>query len=164
MRHLNAIALALALLIVLALGAWWLNERLAPHAVPRFEPARFALAAAPRETLQAGGERWLVAVNPGCPHCREHLAELASRLAHAPKRAPRPSLGVLVVDWPQYPSAADAGALAALAPAGVWWDSARVWRGEWKHGAYAEVLVFDAQGRYRTTHGSGFLPDTAASN
>ena len=163
MRHLNAIAGVLALLIVLALGAWWLSERLAPHQTPRFDAARFAAIAAPRETLPAGGERWLVAVNPGCPHCREHLAALASRLARPLRPAPHPVLSVLVVDWPQRPSA-EADALSLLAPGGVWWDSARVWRGEWKHGAYAEVLVFDAQGRYHTTHGSEFLPDTAASN
>jgi hypothetical protein len=163
MRHLNAIAGVLALLIVLALGGWWLSERLTPHPTPRFDAARFATVTAPRETLQAGGERWLVAVNPGCPHCREHLALLASPLAHRSASGPPPLLSVLVVDWPKRPTA-EAEELSRLAPGGVWWDSARVWRGEWKHGAYAEVLVFDAQGRYRTTHGSEFLPETSASH
>lgn len=161
MRHLNSVAGALALVIVLALGAWWLRERLQPHETPRFEPGRFARVAPQRAVPEANAERWLVAVNPGCPHCREHVALLASQLAHLRAPGPLPLLSVLVVDWPRRPTG-DADALALLAPGGVWWDSARVWRSAWKHGTYAEVMVFDAQGRYRTTHSPEFLPDAPA--
>jgi hypothetical protein len=162
MRHLDRIAGALALLILLALAGAWLRERLRPHETPAFEAAWFAAVAPPRESVATGGERWLVAVNPACPHCREHLERLAAALARRVPAGPPPTLAALVVDWPRRPTS-EAAALSRFAPGGVWWDSAKVWRGRWRHGEYAEVLVFDAAGKYRRAHSPAFLPDTLAS-
>ena len=160
MRHLDRIAGALALLLVLAIFGWWWHERVAPHEGPRFASARFAEVTPPLSPLGPGEERWLVTVNPGCPHCSERLAHLARVLSARSGGGPVPRLAVLVVDWPQRPQR---GAYAALAPGGVWWDSARVWRRSWRHGEYGEVLVFAHDGALLRTHSPTFEPDTIAA-
>jgi hypothetical protein len=144
--------LALALAALVGLWAW---DRSRPRETPRFEAARFvALAtpsaspdAAPRALARASSsdsvgarERWLMVVNPLCHACRAAFPRVAARASAA---AGAPALEVLVVDTSERPGAA---ALAPFPAARAWWDSAGVWRGRWRHRAYAEVLRFDARG------------------
>src|SRR5512135_3749121 len=90
---LNRFALALALLLFAAVGAWWWRDRTRTYERPRWPDARMAALLAP--AAGADSARWIVAVNPDCPACRRRLAELrgdgAARLEGA-------ALGVLLVD------------------------------------------------------------------
>ena len=95
-----------------------------------------------------GAETWLVAVNPGCPHCLEAHARLASRTGG-------PRVGALLVDTPRRPGATT---LAALAPGPVWWDARGDWRRRWGHRVYGEVLCFDRHGRYLATRSPNETP------
>lgn len=149
MDTLNRMAGAIAALLLVGVAAFWTWERFRPHHVPVFEPARFAVFQQPASFPE---ERWLVAVNPGCSHCREHLMALSEHLAGAPESA---RLGALIVDTPERP---DTLTLAALTPAGVWWDSAGIWRSEWEHRVYGEVLQFASDGTLRKTQPAGWRP------
>jgi hypothetical protein len=103
--------------------------------VPCWREERFVRlsAVAPPGT----GERWVVAVQPACPRCRAALPALIAA-------APRASVAVLLVDtgyhWP-------ADSLAAPGTATVYWDSAGIWRREWRRESYDEILLFDRGGR-----------------
>lgn len=153
MARLNRAALALALVLIAALGALWAWSRLRPIESPRWSPERFARVAAPSDS--GASERWIVAVHPGCPACTRHLAWLSARLA---ERERPPALGVLVVDEPARPEAL--GARADLR-AGVWWDSAGVWRRAWGRGRYGETYRFASDGRLLGTTGVDVMPDSA---
>ena len=98
-------------------------------------------------------ERWIVAVNPDCSHCRDRLAALDAMLA---TRLNAPALGVLLVDVARRP---DSLAGTAHFAAGVWWDSAGVWRSRWGQRSYGQVLVFDDDGRLRRI----LPPDSSAA-
>ena len=111
----NRAALVVSLAIAAAVGALWLHARARPAEAPRWPDAR-TVALVP--AAPAGRDRWIVAVNPGCPHCRARLATLDSALA---KRPAPPELGVLLVDVARRPDSLVGGARFA---AGVWWDSA----------------------------------------
>ena len=127
-------ALSLAAFLILALAG---HARRA--AVPFWDPARFTcLAGAP---AAAASRTWMVAVNPGCPHCRASLPQVTA-LARA--EHPVPELEVLLVDTPERPSADSVRTLPASI---VWWDSAGIWRRSWRRTTYGEILVFDAGGR-----------------
>jgi hypothetical protein len=149
MATLNRIALTAAMVLFTALAVFWTWRRFQPDPSVHFDPARFAVLDPP---ASAPDERWVVAVNPACPHCREHLADLAHAVAGTPEHT---RIAALVVDTEQRP---DTLALGALAPAGVWWDSAQVWRREWGHGVYGEVLHFTGGGALRATHPPGWRP------
>jgi hypothetical protein len=127
-------ALSLTAFLILAIGGP------ARHgAVPSWDPARFSrLKGTP---AAAASRTWMVAINPGCPHCRASLPQVA---AEASRAQPAPALAVLLVDTTERPSA---DSLEALPAATVWWDSAGVWRRIWRRSAYGEVLVFGATGR-----------------
>lgn len=143
MQRLNAIALVVAAVLFVGLGATWAVVQSRRPPAPVWRATDFALV---REASEArDGDRWVVAVNTGCPHCREHLARLATE-RHAAGGGP--TLAALLVDVPARP---DTTSLDALASGGVWWDSAGVWRESWGHRAYGEVLVFDSSGRHRRT-------------
>lgn len=136
--HVNRIALVLAIAVFTTLGALWWRERTRRYAAPRWPDAAFATLLAPADSAPA--PRWIVAVNPGCPHCTARLAEL--RRAGA-ARAAGAALGVLLVDLRERPDSLVAGAGLA---AGVWWDSSGAWRSRWGHRVYGETLVFGADG------------------
>ena len=135
---LNRLALAGALLLFAALLVAWWRDRTRAVETPRWNAREFAPLAGAADRV---GPRWLVAVNPDCPHCRARLAELARRGAAAAEHA---ALGVLVVDTERRP---DSLALSSRLTAGVWWDSASVWRKRWGRRVYGEALVFDRDGR-----------------
>jgi len=146
---LNRIAGVIAMIVMVAVAVLWTRDRFRDRVSVVFEPARFAVLTPPATSPD---ERWIVAVNPGCSHCREHLAALESQLAGSPEHA---RLGALIVDTPQRP---DTLTLAPLAPAGVWWDSAGVWRSQWEHRVYGEVMQFAADGTLRATQPPGWRP------
>ena len=149
LNALNRIAGLVATLVLVAVAVLWTRERFRDRATAVFDPARFAVLTPPATSPD---ERWLVAVNPGCSHCREHLVALEARLVGSPEHA---RLGALIVDTPQRP---DTLTLAPLAPAGVWWDSAGIWRQTWEHRVYGEVLQFAADGSLRATRPPGWSP------
>lgn len=153
-RAMNRAALVLAALLLLALGVAWAWSRLRPVETPRWLPARFVeLRPA---TASEARERWIVAVHPGCPSCERHLAWLSARVA---SRAAHPALGVLVVDQPTRPSAV---AFGDSRIAGVWWDSAGVWRRAWGRGRYGETYRFGPGGELLGVSGVERLPDSLA--
>jgi hypothetical protein len=136
-RAINRAALVLAILLLVATATLWWRDRARTVKTPRWDDASAVLLRA----ADAGGrERWIVAVNPECSHCRDRLAGLSAALA---RRANAPALGVLLVDVPRRP---DSLTGAAGMSAGVWWDSAATWRGRWGRSAYGEVLVFSPGG------------------
>ena len=138
-RGLNRIALALAVAVFASLGAWWWHDRTRGYETPRWDPARF-VRIAPPVAVAADQPRWIVAVNPACPHCGARLAQLSRRRA---AQAHGATLGVLYVDCPRLPGAPDS---TLRLDAGAWWDSAGTWRSAWGHRAYGETLEFDARG------------------
>jgi len=136
----NRVALLLSLALFVAIGGLWWRDRTRVRVTPGWRDARVVELRA----ADAGArERWIVAVNPECAHCRERLARLAAALA---RRADGPALGVLLVDVPHRP---DSLSGARGFAAGVWWDSAATWRGRWRRSRYGEVLVFSPGGSLR---------------
>jgi hypothetical protein len=133
----NRAALLVSLALLAAMAALWWSARPREREAPRWPaPGIVPLVGASAAT----GERWIVALNPECPTCRARLAALDSAFAARPGA---PALGVLLVDVPDRPAAIEgAGRLSA----GVWWDSASVWRRRWGRNAYGEVLDFAAGG------------------
>ena len=131
--------LAFALAGLAALGGLWQLDRSRPRETPRLGEPLVLLRAC---EFAPGARTWLVAVNPGCPHCRQVLARLASR------PLPGVRVGALIVDSRSRPSA---GAIASLPGAPIWWDASNAWRRRWGHRVYGEVIRFDAAGRYAST-------------
>ena len=150
----GVLALALVAAAVLVLGLAWWRDGARRYGTPVWEPARFVQL---EPATEAGGERWLVAVNLRCPHCLAHLRALERRIA---SRARPPALGVIVVDQPARPASADLGVPLA---AGAWWDSARVWRGAWGRRIYGETFRFDTRGRLLSATPAGTVPDSTSS-
>lgn len=151
--RLNAIAIVLTVLVLAALGGWWWRERSKLRATPQWQPAEFAQLAPPMADPPPDAERWVVAVSLSCPHCQEHLAWLRERVA---ARAERPLLGALIVDEPVRPTLPAFGELGA----GVYWDSAQVWRESWGRGMYGETMRFDARGALLGAAPGGMVPDS----
>jgi hypothetical protein len=128
---------------VVGIGGWWAWDRTRGWPTPRFSAGEFVVV-----ELRTGGppsERWVVAVNPACEHCRQSLAD-AERVRARMTRPPR--LEALVVDAPRPPSPE---VFAANDLDAVWWDAHEVWRHRWGHRVYGEVLCFDPRGRYLGT-------------
>jgi hypothetical protein len=148
------LSLALAVATLAALGIAWWRDGARPYATPVWETSRFVQLAPATETR---GERWLVAVNLRCPHCKEHLRSLARRIA---SRAHPPALGVIVVDQPARPARLDLDLSGVSLAAGAWWDSAQVWRDGWGRRVYGETFRFDARGHLITATPVGTLPDS----
>ncbi|MCC6348928.1 MAG: hypothetical protein IT347_04950 [Candidatus Eisenbacteria bacterium] len=136
--RINRLALLLALVLFVGLGAMWWRERTRHYETPRWPDASLARLVAPGPGAPA--RRWIVAVNPECPHCTARLAELRRDGAADHDGA---ALGVLLVDVPRRPDSLVVGAGLA---AGVWWDSAGAWRRRWGRRVYGETLVFGPDG------------------
>ncbi len=153
-RALNRAALALALLLLVGLAALWAWDRLRPLPPIAWAPTAFVALRAPAEALPSG-ERWIVAVNPACGHCRRHFEWLAARVAG---RAAPPALGVLVVDVGARP---DTIAFVGATPAGVWWDHDGLWRRRWGRRLYGETYRFDSNGRLIGLTRADEVPDSA---
>jgi hypothetical protein len=139
--------LGIVIAALMITGVMWRRDRTASWTTPHF-PAEGFQSFGPRQPATHGRELWLVAMNPICPHCREHLAHAVA--AHRPRGV---RLGILVVDTPKPPAAS---AFANVAVDGMWWDARDAWRRRWGHRVYGEVLVFDGAGRYLRTLPSGF--------
>lgn len=153
-KVLNRAALAIAALILVAIGGVWLMDRTRTWETPAWRTSRFT-----RMSPAEGGARadWIVVVNPDCLHCRARLAELLRR-ERDPQRDP--ALGVLLVDTPTRPGPLDD---ASRLDGGVWWDSTGVWRSRWGHRVYGEVLVFSPSGALVRVVGPEADPQAAAA-
>lgn len=155
LERLNAIALVAALAVFAALGLAWWRDRARHFETPRWDAARFVPLAAGAPL--AGRERWVVAVNLGCPHCQDHLRALAARTAG---RARPPALAALLVDAPSAPAHWDPGVPLA---GGVWWDRDQVWRESWGRRVYGETFRFDGRGKLLSATPVGVVPDSSGS-
>jgi hypothetical protein len=151
---LNRSALALAVLILAGIGAFWLYDRTRPRETPAWDAGRFAAMSAPDSSARA---TWMVVVNPDCMHCRARLAEL---LRHQRDPARDPVLGVLLVDVRHRPEPLDD---ASRLDGGVYWDSLGVWRSHWGHRVYGEVLVFAPGGALVRVVGPDADPQATAA-
>lgn len=152
-QRLNLFALVAAVAIVVALGLAWWRDRARTYEQPRWDAARF-VAVRP-ESTRVLGQRWVVAVNLACPHCREHLRQIAARIA---PRSTRPALSALIVDQRERPDSLD---LRVPLPGGAWWDRSQVWREAWGRRMYGETFRFDASGSLISSTPVGVVPDSA---
>jgi hypothetical protein len=144
----------LAAASLVAFGLLLAFAKARPAALPVLREGRFArLSAAPVVARAAGDsagprERWFVAINPWCPHCRASLPAAIARAAISGNAR----VAVLLVDtrarWP-------ADSLAAMSATDVWWDSAGIGRREWRRSDYGEILIFDQAGRLQRTIAPG---------
>ncbi|HTR96592.1 MAG TPA: hypothetical protein VMH61_01705 [Candidatus Acidoferrales bacterium] len=150
----NRVAIALALLALAGIGAWWWHDRTRVWEPVRWDARRFVCLRAPDSAAAAA---WIVAYQPDCPHCRARLADLLRRDPSARAGA---ALGVLVVDAgvrPELPSGAE------RLTGGVWWDSLGIWRARWGHRVYGEALSFARDGRLQRTIGPADPPGAPAT-
>ncbi len=138
-QRINQLALGASVFLFVAIGVLWWRDRTHVWETPRFEPGRFARVTA-AEPASEGRARFLVAVHPGCSHCRERLAELVREGAADSSGA---ALAALLVDVEPRPDAPDLGVPLS---GGVWWDSAGVWRNRWGRRVYGETFVFTSAG------------------
>jgi len=123
-----------------ALGTCWAIDRLHARETPRWDPASVV------ELRQAPGgpenwsERWVVAVHPGCSHCRASLGRLA---AARDQNGADIRIVALLVDQSSRPP----DSLVKRLPADeVCWDAADRWRGRWGHRVYGETFCFAPDG------------------
>lgn len=135
--------IAIPAVLLASLGADWAVHRSLPHETPRWNERTFtALRTAPGAPVE-WEERWVVAVHPGCPHCRVSLASLA---AARDRSGAAVEITALIVDAPAPPP----DSIVAHLPADeTRWDARGRWRRAWGHGLYGEVLCFDAAGALR---------------
>jgi len=150
----TVLGLVIAAAALLALGLAWWRDGAHRYERPAWNPSRFVQLDPGTATDR---ERWLVAVNLRCPHCRAHLRSLAARIA--PRSRP-PALGVILVDQLSRPASLDLGVPLT---AGAWWDSAQVWREAWGRRVYGETFRFDARGRLLSATPVSVLPDSNGS-
>jgi len=126
-----------------AIAFGWLRhvDRARAWQTPRWDTNRLTLIRG--EPISNAAERWVVAVNPRCPHCRAGLARLLAARLRRPAR-----IDALIVDSPERPTSS---VIPDPRVAAVWWDARNAWRESWGHRVYGELLVFDAHGRYLRT-------------
>ena len=131
-----------------AVGIAWRHDRARVWEEPRFRTQQFVRLAG-GDVPGGTRELWLVAVNPRCPHCSQHLAHtLVARRAQSGVR-----VGILLVDTPKPPAAE---LFSSVGVDGLWWDERETWRRRWGHRIYGETMVFDAGGHYLRTLPPGF--------
>jgi len=124
-----------------ALGTCWAIDRLHARETPRWESDSFI------ELREAPGapavwtERWVVAVHPGCPHCRASLGRLA---AARDQNGADIRIVALLVDQP---SRSPDSLVRHLPADEVCWDATGRWRKQWGHRVYGEVSCFAPNGR-----------------
>jgi len=128
------------LAVFVLLGVMWGMDRTHRWATPRLEASFVPVRGEPpgRVTSRA---TWLMPIHPGCPSCMERARALSGEATSA-------RVVFLVVDRSQPPPLL---ALSELEAATIWWDSRGVWRHQWGHRVYGEILRFDSRGRYEET-------------
>ncbi len=134
-RRINQLALGASAVLFVAIGVLWWRDRAHDWETPRWDASR-VVSIVPPAALP--GRLALVAVHPGCSHCRTRLGELAA--AGDSLGAP---LAALLVDVEPRPGSV---ALGVPLPGGAWWDSAGLWRNAWGRRVYGETFVFDSGG------------------
>ena len=135
------VALPAALLGVLAVE--WAIQRGRPHEMPRWNERTFAALRVAPGAPPEWEERWVVAVHPGCPHCRVSLASLAAARDGSGAAV---EITALLVDTAAPPPDST---VAHLPADETRWDARGRWRSAWGHGVYGEVLCFDPAGALR---------------
>ena len=135
-----AFLVAIPAVLLAALAAEWALGRTRPLETPRWRERSFAaLRTAPGAPV-GWEERWVVAVHPGCTHCRRSLASLA---AARDRSGAAVEITALIVDAQVPPPEST---VARLPADETRWDARGRWRRRWGHGVYGEVLCFDAAG------------------
>ena len=135
--------IAIPALLLASLGVDWAIHRGRPREAPHWSERIFvALRAAPGAPAE-WEERWVVAVHPGCPHCRASLASLA---AARDRSGAAVEITALIVDAGSPPPDST---VAHLPADETRWDARGRWRRAWGHGVYGEVLCFDPAGALR---------------
>lgn len=135
-----AALVAIPTVLLAALAIEWVLARSRPHETPRWRERSFAaLRSAPGAPAE-WDERWVVAVHPGCPHCRVSLASLA---AARDRSGAAVEITALIVDAAVPPPDST---VARLPADETRWDARGRWRRGWGHGVYGEVLCFDPAG------------------
>lgn len=127
---------------MVAVFALWRIDRSRHWMTPRLDISRFQTLEAPGFAPKSAREWWVLAVHPDCSHCRD---QIRSFVALGERMTAPPNLAVLLVDVPRRPSAA---AVSRDGIDAVWWDSRGIWRAEWGHRVYGEVLRFDPRGQW----------------
>ena len=142
-RRWTAPAWPLAVLstLLLALAVLWIAARARVTEVPRWSDEEFASLHEAPGAPDGWAERWVVAVEPDCPHCRVSLESVAAARDHSGAAV---DVTALIVDAARAP----ADSTLAMLPADESrWDSGGRWRRSWGHAIYGEVLCFDPAGR-----------------
>jgi hypothetical protein len=125
----------------LALGLMWLRDRTHRWEIPTWRAGAFVQLRAAAGPADLATARWVMAVNPRCPHCMSSLATVHALWSR--RRWPCPLIA-LIVDTPHPPGVEEVG---AFPPVEVWWDRAGIWRRRWGHRLYGELIQFDAGGQ-----------------
>jgi len=123
---------------LVALGSAWLLDRSRPWETVSWRTDRFVLLSGRLDPAYRG-ERWVVAVQPDCPHCMATAPVIADSARRLGVR-----VAALLVDCPRAPDPAHLGSLHVDE---LWWDAGDTWRGRWGHRIYGELLRFDAAGQ-----------------
>lgn len=135
--------IAIPALLLASLGTDWAIHRGRSRAAPRWNEGTFAALRTAPGVPAVWDERWVVAIHPGCPHCRTSLASLA---AARDRSGAAVEITALIVDAPAPPP----DSIVAHLPADeTRWDARGRWRRAWGHGVYGEVLCFDPTGALR---------------
>lgn len=144
-RHASGAAAVLGFIALLfaSLGVAWGLSRVQYRERPRWEEAAFPVLRRAPGAAEGWSERWVVAVHPGCPHCRVSLESLA---AARDGGAFAVRVTALLVDTPVVPHDS---VLVRLPADETRWDSSGRWRTRWGHRVYGEVLCFDSEGGLR---------------
>ncbi|MFN8589654.1 MAG: hypothetical protein U0704_17845 [Candidatus Eisenbacteria bacterium] len=138
--RINQLALVASVVLFVAIGLLWWRDRTRVWEAPRWDETRWVAIAPATAPVPASGRRLLIAVHPGCSHCRTRLAQLAAEGAADSLGAP---LAALLVDVEPRPGRVELG---TPLPGGIWWDSAGAWRNAWGRRVYGEGYVFTAGG------------------
>jgi len=136
------VAIGLVATFGAGLAGWWWIDRTTVYERPEWNEQSFEPLSAPRTSDDAGGETWVMAVNPHCSHCMTTLASLADTLGTG---AGAPRLIALIVDAGSRPAERD---VAHPRLDGVFWDRDQVWRSHWGHRLYGELMRFGRDGRW----------------
>lgn len=147
--------------LVILVGLLWMKRgrESRPWETPRWDPERFTGIRGVAAATSSGGRRgdlWLVPVNLSCGSCTRRLWQLTRPAV----RPPEVTIAALVVDTPERPAP---DILERFGVAQVWWDEREIWRSQWGHAFYGEVLIFGHDGTLRRTVAPGRTPEGSAA-
>ena len=136
----TVVVAAIPAVLLAGLAVEWALTRTRAPETPLWRENTFAALRSAPGAPAGWEERWVVAVHPGCPHCRASLASLA---AARDRSGAAVEITALIVDAAVPPPDST---VARLPADETRWDARGRWRRRWGHGVYGEVLCFDAAG------------------